>query len=423
MKIVILTSGTRGDIQPYLALGVGLKHSGHNVQMVGSLDFEAYVKSYELDFYPLQVNMADIMKTEEVQTVLEAGNPLKGLLLQHRITRQSSKKDTMQNDIWNACQDAEAIIYHPGLANGYFIALHLGIPCVMASPIPMSPTKVYPSLLFYRGPRLGKIYNLFTHYLFEQVFWQMSGSSIKAFWREMGKESIVNNRPPYRDQRNEGFPILYGYSNYVLPRPYDWNPNLNVTGYWFLDAAADWQPPADLVDFLRSGDPPVYIGFGSMGNKNRAKESTEIALEALSICGRRGVLVSGWNSLSEDIRMPDTVYLIKDVPHSWLFPQMAAVVHHGGAGTTAAGLRAGVPSVIVPHGMDQPMWGQRVAEMGVGAKPIPRKKLTAENLANAITFSLKTDVQNRARELGKRITQENGVARAVELINQYLQAK
>jgi sterol 3beta-glucosyltransferase len=217
--------------------------------------------------------------------------------------------------------------------------------------------------------------------------------------------------------------MLYGYSNFVLPRPYDWNPNLNVTGYWFLDAAADWQPPADLVDFLRSGDPPVYIGFGSMGNKNRAKESTEIALEALSVCGKRGVLVSGWNSLSEDIKMPDTVYLIKDVPHSWLFPQMAAVVHHGGAGTTAAGLRAGVPSVIVPHGMDQPMWGQRVAEMGVGAAPIPRKKLTAENLANAITFSLQTDVQNRARELGEKISQENGIARAVELINQYLQAR
>lgn len=421
MKITILTSGTRGDLQPYLALGVGLKSAGHQVRMVGSLDFERFVKSYGLDFFPLHVNMADVMNSEGAQAVLEAGNPLKGLQLQQRISRPSSQLDTVQVDIWNACQDAEAIIYHPGLANVYYIARHLGIPCVMASPIPTSPTRVYPSLLFYKGPRLGKTYNLITHQLFEQVFWQMTSRSLKTFWRDLGKENVIPGLPPYRNQRNEGLLMLYGYSHHVLPRPNDWKANLNITGYWFLDAAPDWQPPADLVDFLRSGDPPVYIGFGSMGNKKRATESTKIALEALSISGRRGVLVSGWNSLSQDIKLPDTVFLIKDVPHGWLFPQMAAVVHHGGAGTTAAGLRAGVPSVIVPHGMDQPMWGQRVAELGVGAPPIPRKQLTAENLAGAIKIALQNEVVYRARELGEKISGENGVARAVELINQYLE--
>jgi sterol 3beta-glucosyltransferase len=286
----------------------------------------------------------------------------------------------------------------------------------------MTPTQDFPSLLFYQGPRFGKLYNALTHQVFEQVFWQMTGRSLSAFWRDKGRKDVVPGMPPYRNQRDEGLPILYGYSQHVLPRPHDWKSNILITGYWFLDAPADWQPPADLVDFLQSGDPPVYIGFGSMGNKSRAQESTEIAIEALSITGKRGVLASGWNSLSHSINLPENVYIIKDVPHDWLFPQMAAVVHHGGAGTTAAGLRAGVPSVIIPHGMDQPMWGQRVAELGVGSPPIPRKQLTAEKLAGAINRSLQDDVRDRARTLGEKISGEDGVSRAVELTNQVLNA-
>lgn len=423
MKITILTSGTRGDLQPYLALGVGLNQAGHHVKMVASLDFEAFIRSYGLDFFPLQINMVRVMDNEDVQAVLEAGNPLKGLLLQQQIMKSHSQKDLVQTDMWNACQDADAIIYHPGLPNGYFFARRLGIPCVMASPIPMSPTGEYPSLLFYDGPRLGRVYNQLTHRLFEQVFWQMTGSPLKSFWRDMGQEETISGFPPYEKQRKEGLPILYGYSQHVLPRPKDWTANLNITGYWFLDAAPGWQPPANLEDFLQSGEPPVYIGFGSMGNKNRARESTEIALEALSISGKRGVLVSGWNSLSEDIKLPDNIFIIKDVPHSWLFPRMAAVVHHGGAGTAAAGFRAGVPSVIIPHGMDQPMWGRRAAELGVGAPPIPRKHLSARNLAEAITLSLGSDILNRARELGEKISGEDGTGRAVELIQQALNTR
>lgn len=423
MKITILTSGTRGDIQPYLALGVGLKKSGHQVRMVGAEDFEGFVKSYGLDFFPLHMNMSEVIDSEGAQAILEAGNPLKGLLLQQRMTRSSAQHDTMQTGLWNACQGAEAIIYHPGLANGYFIARHLGIPCFMASPIPMSPTGDYPSVLFYDGPRLGRLYNKLTHQLFEQVFWQMTGISLKAFWCDMGKNGFVHGTPPYEDQRKEGLPTLYGYSQHVLPRPHDWSSNIHITGYWFLDKPADWQPPADLVNFLKSGEPPVYIGFGSMGNKKRAVESTEIAIEALSITKKRGVLASGWNSLSHGVKLPENIYIIKDVPHDWLFPKMAAVVHHGGAGTTAAGFRAGVPSVIIPHGMDQPMWGKRVTELGVGAPPIPRKQLTAEKLARAISIAINNDVRERARALGEKINKEDGVSRAVELINQVLATK
>jgi UDP:flavonoid glycosyltransferase YjiC (YdhE family) len=170
------------------------------------------------------------------------------------------------------------------------------------------------------------------------------------------------------------------------------------------------------VDFLQSGPPPVYIGFGSMAGRDPERRA-EIALEALKRSGQRGVLLTGWGGL-QPRDLPDDVYAVDSVPHDWLFPQMAAVVHHGGAGTTAAGLRAGTPTVIVPFFGDQPFWGRRVAELGVGPAPIPQKQLSVERLAAAIrTAAGDPAMRARAQELGRRIRQEDGVARAVEVFH------
>ena len=190
-----------------------------------------------------------------------------------------------------------------------------------------------------------------------------------------------------------------------------------MTGYWFLDPAADWQPQPELLDFLASGPPPIYIGFGSMASR-QPRATADMALEALRRTGQRGVLYAGWGGLHKE-DLPDSVFMVGSTPHSWLFPRMAAVVHHGGAGTTAAGLAAGVPAVITPFFADQPFWAQRVYELGAGPKPVPRRKLTAENLAAAIEAAL-SDATIRARvaTLGARIRAENGVAAAVALIEQ-----
>jgi sterol 3beta-glucosyltransferase len=223
---------------------------------------------------------------------------------------------------------------------------------------------------------------------------------------------------PYRALSQANAPVLYGYSQHVLPRPADWDTNTHVTGYWFLDAPSDWAPPADLVAFLRAGPPPVYIGFGSMGSRN-PEATTRLALDALARAGQRGVLASGWGGLSQ-ADLPESVYMLKSAPHSWLFPHMAAVVHHGGAGTTAAGLRAGVPSAIVPFFGDQPFWGARVAALGVGPSPLPRKRLTAEGLAAAITQAACDDAMRaRAAALGEKIRAEDGAARAAALITAF----
>ena len=210
-------------------------------------------------------------------------------------------------------------------------------------------------------------------------------------------------------------PILYGYSNHVLPKPQDWRDNHYVTGYWFLENERSWQPPQDLVQFIESSTPPIYFGFGSMIDKE-IDTVIKIIVEALDKTHQRGIISGGWNELSE-LKLPSSIFLVNDIPHEWLFPQMVAVVHHGGAGTTAAGFKAGVPSIVVPFAFDQPFWGNIVYKLGVGPKPIPRKKLTVKKLANAINSVLdSTKYKENASILSNKINIENGVLRAVKVI-------
>jgi sterol 3beta-glucosyltransferase len=213
-------------------------------------------------------------------------------------------------------------------------------------------------------------------------------------------------------------PTLYGYSRHVLPRPADWPAEHQVTGYWFLDAPDDWTPPPDLAAFLAAGEPPVYIGFGSMGSRDPGA-TARLAVEALARAGRRGILAAGWGGLTAT-DLPATIFPLGAIPHAWLFPQMAAIVHHGGAGTTAAALRAGVPSLVVPFGLDQPFWGRRVAELGVGPSPIARGALTARGLANALRDTLADGaIRHRAAALGRAISAEEGIGTAVTLIERH----
>jgi UDP:flavonoid glycosyltransferase YjiC (YdhE family) len=257
--------------------------------------------------------------------------------------------------------------------------------------------------------------NRLTHHLVRQVMWQGFRSADKAARQEVLGLPPAPFWGPYNSPHIQGLPVLLGYSSAVIPRPPDWPENNHVTGYWFLDEATDWTPPAGLMAFLEAGPPPVYIGFGSMSSRN-PEETAALVLEALKQSEQRAILLSGWGGLQAS-DVPDSVFMIDAIPHAWLFPRMAAVVHHGGAGTTAAGLRAGVPSIIIPFFGDQPFWGQRVAELGVGPESIPRKKLTAERLAQAIQIAVSNQaMRQRAAELGERIQAEDGVGRAVDIV-------
>jgi sterol 3beta-glucosyltransferase len=226
--------------------------------------------------------------------------------------------------------------------------------------------------------------------------------------------------PPVQSElvlRGQPIPKLYSYSPQIVPIPQDWDDSSVVTGYWFLDRAANWEPPADLVAFLAQGAPPVYVGFGSMVSQD-AEHLTRLTLDALHQSGQRAILATGWGGLSAE-EVPNQVYVLKAAPHDWLFSHCAAVVHHGGAGTTGAGLRAGKPTLICPFIGDQPFWGQRVFELGVGPHPIPQRQLTSDSLTQALR-TLVTDaaMQQRAADLGASIRDEQGVACAVEVLRQ-----
>ncbi len=418
MHITILTIGSRGDIQPYIALGVGLLQSGHQVQIATSPIFETWLRSYGLDFAPIHANPQELMSSEAGQKMLESGNGI-NLILWMRKTFGPSF-ETMLADAWRACQRTEALIGSIMVPGCEGIAEALDIPFYLASPVPISATSAFPTILMPEIPWLGGLYNRSSYPFMRQVQWQASRSMVNQ-WRRSTLQlpEIAPWQDPWTLIERRGYPLLYGYSSAVIPKPRDWATTAHVTGYWFLDKPADFSPPADLVDFLAADKPPIYIGFGSMTNRH-PEQVAEIVLGALKKSGQRGILLTGWGGITK-ADLPDTVFKLESIPHDWLFPQVAAVVHHGGAGTTAAGLRAGVPTIVVPFFADQPFWGKQVARLGVGTPPIPRKDLTLDRLAIAMQTATGDDsIQRRAATLGQLIRAENGVQQAVKVFNQYL---
>jgi sterol 3beta-glucosyltransferase len=220
------------------------------------------------------------------------------------------------------------------------------------------------------------------------------------------------------DRPNNEVPMVYAFSPSVLPRPSDWGPHKQVSGYWFLDGMTNYEPPDELVSFLDQGPPPVYVGIGSLIDHEREK-MTRTLIDAMARAGRRAILHTGWSELGTP-ELSDSVLVVDEVPHDWLFPRLAAVVHHGGAGTTAAGLRAGLPTVVVPFFFDQFLWAWRVHKLGAGPRWIPRKRLTVEGLAGAVRKAVEdADMRAKARAIGEEIRREDGVGRAVSLINEF----
>jgi sterol 3beta-glucosyltransferase len=423
MKIAITTLGTRGDLQPFIALGLGLKNAGYDVLLISAKNEETFVRSYGLNFFALNVDIQKIMERDEIQEMAKGDNPIK--FITSHISGTKKLKQSMlntQNEIWQGCKGSDIIIYHPGMPLGFFIAKEFGKISIMANPFPVISTKEYPSILFYNGPRIGGLYNLLTHLIFEKLFWTLTKSSIKEFWRNTVNSKMDFSVPPIRQQVKSGMPVINGYSEKLFHKPGDWNENIYITGSWMIQKEPDWTPSTDLENFINAGQPPIFIGFGSMKDISQFKKTFEIILQALEISKQRAIIGLGWNKLDNDEPVPNDVFLIDDVPFTWLFPRMAAVVHHGGAGTTAVGLYAGKPTVIIPFNADQPAWGRKVYELGVGAKPIPKKKLTAENLASAILYSLNPEIVANADILGEKLRKENGVADAVRIIDEYIKS-
>jgi sterol 3beta-glucosyltransferase len=408
--------GSRGDIQPYIALGRGLKAAGHYVRLITHENYDVLVGSYGLEFRPVRGNVQEFMESPETRKLLESGNFF-------AINARAAKASQHAAIDWAvdglaACRGMDLLVSGVGgLFLGLALAEKLNLPFLQAYIFPFTPTKAFPAILFPQSlSKLGGCVNNLSHHVFRQIMWQGSRAGNTLARQEVLGLPAAPFWGGYRSAYFLRYPILYGFSPSIVRPPSDWQ-NTHVTGYWFLDEAADWTPPKTLLNFLQSGSPPVFIGFGSMVSRN-PEETANLVLEAIALTGQRAILQAGWGGLSKSDRL-DTVLMVDSIPHSWLFPRMAAVVHHGGAGTTSAGLKAGVPSIVIPFFGDQPFWGQKVVELGVGPAPIPRKQLTAERLAGAIHRSV-TDqaMRQRAAALGAKIRAEDGVANAVAIVQE-----
>jgi len=401
MHITILALGSRGDVQPYAVLGSGLKSAGHQVRFITFESFESLITEMGLDFHPIPGDAQAL--------VAGGGTNMLGLIRSFTSLAKGYAQSLSDPDLG----ETDLIINQlPGGLYGFDLAEKYNVPMALASVIPLARTGTMPLMGFPSLPLPG--YNKMTYFLGEQVVWQMFRSVIND-WR-----TKILNLPPlpfngYFDQLGtQKFPILNGFSNHVVPRPADWNEHIHITGYWFAEEKR-WDPPKDLLDFLNAGSPPVFIGFGSMPVKN-PRHTTEIILEVLKRSGQRGILHSGWGGLG-GISLPENVFKIEYAPYDWLFPRMSMIFHHGGSGTTAYALRSGVPSCVVPFVFDQFYWGQRTFQSGVGTQPIPHAKLTVERLFDAIQSGVNaSQLRERATELGRRIRGENGIQKAVNIL-------
>ena len=420
MRITIPTTGSRGDVEPYVALGVGLRARGHEVCLATHADFEGFVRGHGLDFQPLEEDGRALQANDTGDRMLHAGSNAFAFLREFARQRRPLQHKLLQG-CWLACRGADVIL---STSTEFLLAEAVAereqLPVVWTSLMPVAPSRFQASCLFPQCPRWvpgSSVYNLMTHALTGLGMWVLLGRALNRARRDVLGLPPTPIHGPVASFLAPRL-CLDGYSAHVVPPPPDWGVRHHVTGYWFLEPDLDWKPPPGLVAFLAAGPPPICIGFGSMHNRDAARV-TEIVVKALDQSGQRGVLLTGWEGM---VTMPvsDRLYSVPAVPHAWLFPQTAGVVHHGGAGSTAAGLHAGVPSLLVPFMADQPFWGRRVHALGVGPKPIPRRQLTAENLAGGIRL-LVTDeaMRRRAADLGALIRAEDGVARAAELLEQH----
>ncbi|ONI42154.1 sterol 3-beta-glucosyltransferase [Candidatus Epulonipiscium fishelsonii] len=414
--ITIICSGSRGDFQPYIALAKELKKRGKDVRITAGKSQEDFVRSYGIDVFPISIDISNANVDPKLLEVAgSSDNPLKMLLTFNKMKHLGHE---MLKETARACEGSELIIYHPGCAVGYFAAEEMAIPSVLASPFPIHKNDEYLSVVMYGKFKNTKKKRALSYKLLYKMLWMASSLSIKELWQEKYGRLPRNYGCTFDLHNNPRNPAIISCSNYIFNRPTTLNENIHQSGYFFLDED-DYTPGEELQTFLSSGEKPVYIGFGSMLKENEKLQYAQIAINALQKVNKRGILYG----FGEIENLPSTIITVKTTPHSWLFPKMAAVCHHGGAGTSAEGFRAGVPSIIVPFSNDQFAWAYRSFDLGIGVRPIHKKDLTSDKLVTAITAAFDKQIVTNASEIGRKIKTETGLQDAVSVVLESLNHK
>ncbi|MCL7050966.1 hypothetical protein MKW94_011673 [Papaver nudicaule] len=421
LQIVMLIVGTRGDVQPFIAIGKRLQDYGHRVRLATHGNFKEFVLTAGLEFYPLGGDPKVLAEYMVKNKGFLPTNP-------SEIPIQRKQLKEIIFSLHSACKEpdldsgirfkAEAIIANPPAYGHEHVAEALNVPIHIFFTMPWTPTSQFPHPLSRIKKQAG-------HRVSYQIVDSMIWLGIRDMINEFRKKKL-NLRPVtyLSGAHGSGSDVPHGYiwSPNLVPKPKDWGPKIDVVGFCFLDLASNYTPPKSLIDWLESGPKPVYIGFGSLPVQEPEK-MTQIIVEALEITGQRGIINKGWGGLGELAEPKDSIYLLDNCPHDWLFLQCTAVVHHGGAGTTAAGLKAACPTTIVPFFGDQPFWGERVHARGVGPPPIPIDEFSLQKLVDAINFMLDPKVKECVVELAKAMENEDGVTGAVKAFFKHLPRK
>ncbi|MBE9064410.1 glycosyltransferase family 1 protein [cf. Phormidesmis sp. LEGE 11477] len=413
-NITILTIGSRGDIQPYCAIALGLMKKGHQVTLASNPNFAGFAARFDISFLPISGDFQELLSSPTGLDLLE-GNNVK--LIEEDLLWQQML------DAWHVCKGSDLIVFSPLTLWGYHIAAGLAVPGILAALLPVSRTRAFPFLRFtQRTDRpIAGLGNLLGYRLIDTLLWRRYAKIINRFRQEVMNIPRVLSPlgPGYRYPSGLRMPVINCYSAAVVAPPSDWKEYTHQAGYCFLDTAAAFEPPVALQNFLSEGSKPFYVGFGSMIPRH-PEQLAQTIVSAFAAAGQRAILCSGWGKVSKE-DLPDFIYLVEEVPHDWLFPKVAAAIHHGAGGTTAATLRAGIPSIVVPFFADQPVWAEQLKQLGVSPATYPQMELTSDRLAKGIRSIVEDDsFHQRAQQLQAQIKEENGVDKAVSIVESYL---
>jgi sterol 3beta-glucosyltransferase len=413
MRALIAAIGGRGDVAPFTGLGTAIRAAGHSVTITSTDEYESLVVGCGLEFQPLPGTHGVL---EDPRWLQDSGGPVAAVRLIRLLSEHLRVLHTAILAV--ARQDGADVLALTGMTTfcGHRIAEGLGLPGMRLLLQPMQPTSDFPPS-YVTGRSLGRLGNRAAGTAASAM--QAIGTAGPAgeIRRELGlprrgmREALLGQPDARR------WPVFHGFSQAVLPRPADWPEGYEVAGYWWPQRAAAWRPPADLEEFLESGPAPVFFGFGDMTPQD-PRELIDLATQAGRLAGVRQVIQAGQaDATAAGNRSPADSIVIGDVPHDWLFPRMAALVHHAGAGTMAAGLRAGVPAATVPALYDQPFWAARIAGLGAGPRPIPRKRVSIDGLAAAIRDAVAIpSYRTQAEALSRRLASEDGSAPVISLL-------
>jgi sterol 3beta-glucosyltransferase len=424
MKVALIAVGSRGDVEPYIALGQRLVARGHAVRLAALGLFEQAVAEAGLTFHSLgalperfQPRARSGGRPRRDASTLFRGVAGRALFWTFFPGMLRASLDRFIS----ACEGMDAVVFTRLALPAPHVAERLGIPCFAGFPVPHTPTTAFENPLYVRrGRPSGPWRNRATYAIEWALTHQLSHRLLMRFRQERLGLPGVRRRALQEHMARLVRGTLYAYSEAVVPRPADWPADVQVTGYWSRPLPRSFVPPAAVEEFLDSGAAPVCVGFGSMKASDPQKMGATIA-EALAAVGLRAIVQPGWSHLDLPAEDRGRVLVTGDVPHAWLLPRVAAVLHHGGAGTTGAALTAGVPSVIVPHAFDQQFWGRRVAALGCGPAPIDQRDLSGGALAGALRAAVAPDgVRAAAARLGERLGAEDGTGRAAELLERWV---